>query len=231
MFRPPLQRALLRNSPQFVCTQCRSKLLPHLRATITTSTTTTDPNPPETAFNPFPNKQTPTYSVPSPTKPPTTPRQDRLTRHSPLPPPTNPPNLSLLPLLAAQPPHYITAHLHARPYLLTLGDALRLPFHLPHAPPGTIIRLNRASTIGSRDYTLRGAPWVDEGLFVLRCMVTGLENEPLRVIEKTKRRCRKVRRMKHKMRFTILRVCELRILPDGKEGEGKREEDEGMDGE
>lgn len=163
-------------------------LLP-LRARLTTATTTTDPSPPESAYNTTPSKQTPTYTIPSPSLPPpnTLPKPYRPTRRAPLPPPTNM-NLSLLPLLAAQHPHYITAHLHARPYLLTEGDTLRLPFHLPHAPSGTILRLNRASTIGSRDYTFRGAPWIDEGLFVLRARVVGVEGEPMRVITKTERR-------------------------------------------
>ncbi|KAM0794650.1 ribosomal protein L21-like protein, partial [Usnea florida] len=115
------------------------------------------------------------------------------------------------PLLAAQPPHYITAHLHARPYLLTAGDTLRLPFHMPHAPPGTVLRLNRASLIGSRDYTMRGAPYVDENLFVCRAVVVGIEGEPMRVVEKTKRRQRRVKRVKSKMRYTVLRVRELRV--------------------
>lgn len=83
---------------------------------------------------------------------------------------------------------------------------------MPNAPPGTVLRLNRASMIGSRDYTFRGAPYVDEGLFVCRAIVVGIEGEPMRVVEKTKRRQRKVKRAKHKMRFTILRVKELRVL-------------------
>ncbi|KAL9069536.1 MAG: hypothetical protein Q9161_005454 [Pseudevernia consocians] len=210
-------------------------LLP-LRArltTITTSTTTTDPNPPEASFTHLPSTQTPTNATPThhpppPPPPPQTQQQSHrhLSRRSPLPPPTNP-NLSLLPLLAAQPPHYITAHLHSRPYLLTTGDTLRLPFHMPHAPPGTILRLNRASVIGSRDYTFRGAPYVDEKLFVCRAVVVGIEGEPMRVVVKTKQRQRKVKRARHKMRFTVLRVREVRVLPGGREEEEEEEEEEG----
>lgn len=63
----------------------------------------------------------------------------------------------LLPALRAQGPHYITAHIYDRPYLLTQGDTIRLPFHMKDVEPGDVIRLNRASNIGSRDYTLKAS--------------------------------------------------------------------------
>ncbi|KAL9012859.1 MAG: hypothetical protein Q9173_002403 [Seirophora scorigena] len=129
----------------------------------------------------------------------------------------------LLPLLAAQLPHYVTAHIHARPYLLTKGDTLRLPFLMPSAPLGTFLRLNRASMLGSRDYTLRGNPWVNEDWFVCRARVVGVETEPLRVVEKTKRRQRRVKKAKSKMRFTILRVTEVGVIvpENGTGGRGR----------
>ncbi|PGH05427.1 hypothetical protein GX51_02951 [Blastomyces parvus] len=118
---------------------------------------------------------------------------------------------SLLPHLTTQTPHYITAHLHARPYLLTEGDTLRLPFLMPNVQAGDILRFNRASVIGSRDFTLKGAPYVDERLFECRARVIGTESEPLRIKEKTKRRQRHVRRVKSKHRYTILRVVDVKV--------------------
>ncbi|EEH37775.1 hypothetical protein PAAG_00696 [Paracoccidioides lutzii Pb01] len=118
---------------------------------------------------------------------------------------------SLLPYLTTQTPHYITAHLHARPYLLTPGDTLRLPFLMPNVQPGDILRFNRASVIGSRDFTLKGAPYVDERLFECRVRVIGTEAEPLRIKEKTKRRQRHVRRVKSKHKYTILRVVDVKV--------------------
>lgn len=97
---------------------------------------------------------------------------------------------------------------------------------MPHAPPGTTIRLTRASVLGSRDYTLRGAPYVDEALFVCRAVVVGVEGEPMRVVRKTKQRQRKVKSKMSKMRFTVLRVKELTVLPGG-EGEGEGEDEGG----
>ncbi|KAL0936464.1 mitochondrial 54S ribosomal protein bL21m [Colletotrichum truncatum] len=118
---------------------------------------------------------------------------------------------AVLPFLAAQPNHYITFHIHGRPYLVTPGDSVRLPFKMPGVVPGDILRLNRASVIGSRDYTLKGAPYIDERLYECRAVVTGTESEPMRFKEKTKRRNRKVKTVKSKHRYTTLAISELKI--------------------
>lgn len=140
--------------------------------------------------------------------------------------------LQKLPLLTSQKPHYITAHLHARPYLLTEGDELRLPFLMPRVKPGDILRFNRASVIGSRDFTLKGgkdaappqsqleevglsaAPtpnYLDERLFECRVRVVGVDAEPLQIKEKTKRRQRHVRTVKSKHKHTLMRVMHVRV--------------------
>lgn len=120
----------------------------------------------------------------------------------------------MLPHLTAQARQggaYITAHIHARPYLLTEGDTLRLPFLMPNVEPGDIIRLNRASVFGSRDFMLKGTPYIDERMFECRLCVLGTESEPLRVKEKTKRRHRHVQHIKSKHKFTIFKVKEVKI--------------------
>ncbi|KAI4631889.1 uncharacterized protein J4E87_002596 [Alternaria ethzedia] len=130
----------------------------------------------------------------------------------------------LLPLLQSQPAHYITAHLHGRPYLLTRGDTLRLPFQMPHVRPGDVLRLNRATHIGSRDYTLKAPEpvkgnadrgkkvfYLDERLFTCRARVVGVETEPLRVEEKTKRRRRHVKHVMSKQYFTVLKISDLEV--------------------
>ncbi|EOA86401.1 hypothetical protein ACJQWK_05906 [Exserohilum turcicum] len=131
---------------------------------------------------------------------------------------------NLLPLLQTQPEHYITAHIHGRPYLLTRGDTLRLPFQMPHVRPGDILRLNRATHIGSRDYTLKAPEpvkgnsdhgkkvfYLDERLFTCRARVVGVESEPLRVEEKTKRRRRHVKHVKSKHHYTVLKISDLEV--------------------
>jgi large subunit ribosomal protein L21 len=174
----------------------------------------------------------------------------------------------MLPLLRAQGSHYITAHIHAKSYLLTQGDTVRLPFNMKGVEPGDIIRLDRATAFGSRDYTLKAAvktpklksatmgtvevldptsgslashsrvmpedslasapgavqaphfiphiaqgkyQYLDDRLFVCRAVVMGVESEPLRILQKTKRRQRKVKNIKSKHRYTILKIKEVRL--------------------
>jgi ribosomal protein L21 len=130
---------------------------------------------------------------------------------SPPPTPIDDSVRTLLPLLAAQPGHYITVHIHGFPYLVQEGDQVRLPFRMPGVLPGDVLRLNRASIIGSRDYTMKGAPHVDERLFECRATVLGVESEPLRIKIKKKRRQRRMRQAKSKHRYTILRISDLSI--------------------
>ncbi|ROT35600.1 hypothetical protein SODALDRAFT_363459 [Sodiomyces alkalinus F11] len=138
------------------------------------------------------------------------------TLYPPSPPPATPPVLSdsvrqLLPLLASQPSHYITVHIHGRPYLVTPGDAIRLPFHMPGVVPGDVLRLDRASVIGSRDFTLKGSPYIDDRVFECRAVVTGSELEPVRITVKKKQRTRRARRVRSQHRFTTLTISELKI--------------------
>ncbi|KAI0899408.1 hypothetical protein F4806DRAFT_253356 [Annulohypoxylon nitens] len=125
---------------------------------------------------------------------------------------TSPSVAELFPLLRAQPSHYITVHIHEKPYLVTAGDRIRLPFLMHGVLPGDVLRLDRASTIGSRDYTLLGQPYIDSGLFECRATVLGVESEPMRIKVKTKRRNRRSRRVASKHRYTILAISELKLL-------------------
>ena len=47
-----------------------------------------------------------------------------------------------------------------------------------------------------------------------RVQVVGVEGEPMRVMEKTKRRQRHVKTAKSKMRYTVVRCIELRVLTE-----------------
>ncbi|KAK2758777.1 hypothetical protein FQN54_003469 [Arachnomyces sp. PD_36] len=174
----------------------------------------TAPKPPQSSQIPPQPQFTQSTTKPKPRGPPTNEPPSPPTFTSPL---TLPPSLTtLLPHLTTQKPHYITAHLHSRPYLLTEGDTLRLPFLMPDVSPGDIIRLNRASNLGSRDFTLKGnteagSRYLDERLFECRVRVIGTESEPLRIKEKTKRRQRHVKTVKSKHRYTIMRVVDVKV--------------------
>jgi hypothetical protein len=53
--------------------------------------------------------------------------------------------------------------------------------------------------------------YLDERLFECRATVLGVEAEPMRIMEKTKRRQRYVRTVKSKHRFTILKISEVKV--------------------
>ncbi|KAK6064936.1 hypothetical protein SCUP234_04498 [Seiridium cupressi] len=149
--------------------------------------------------------QKPHQSVPEPLYP----KQPQTT--GPLSPEAAQSINQLMPLLRTQPNHYITAHIWGRPYLVQAGDQIRLPFKMPGVLPGDVLRLDRASTLGSRDYTLQGAPFIDERLYECRATVTGTESEPLRIKVKTKRRQRRNKTVRSKHQYTILRITDLKL--------------------
>lgn len=82
---------------------------------------------------------------------------------------------------------------------------------MPNVEPGDVIRLNRASVLGSRDFTLRGTPYIDERMFECRARVLGVEAEPMRIKEKTKRRQRHVRHVRSKHKYTILKIMDVKV--------------------
>ncbi|CAJ2513485.1 Uu.00g016040.m01.CDS01 [Anthostomella pinea] len=210
-----MSRSLLRSVLELRTPMTRlppSFLLPIRSRALTTTTQHVDPSIPPT------NTPTQTSIPPRAPSPPTPNTLSRPQHQTPPAPPsaaaaaTAPSTAQFLPLLRAQPNHYITILIHGRPYLVTEGDQIRLPFLMHGVLPGDVLRLTRASVLGSRDYTLRGAPLVDERLFECRATVTGVESEPLRVKVKTKRRNRRSQRVASKHRYTILRVSELKVL-------------------
>ncbi|CAP67788.1 uncharacterized protein PODANS_1_16710 [Podospora anserina S mat+] len=134
--------------------------------------------------------------------------------------PATPETLSLLPLLAHQPgKKYLQLYIQGQAYLVTPGDQIRLPFKMPGVAPGDVLRLNRATAIGSRDFTLKGQPYVDENLFECRAVVEGTEAEPMRLKIKKKQRCRRTKTVRSKHKYTVLRVSEVRIKLPGQEEE------------
>ncbi|KAI5847222.1 ribosomal protein L21-like protein [Morchella snyderi] len=140
---------------------------------------------------------------------PTVPQQTGTLNITPAGPATPHPSLALITALKAQPAQYITIHIHKFPFLVTVGDLVRLPFRLKDVGVGDTLRITHASVLGSRDYTLKGSPYIDPALFECRARVVEETSEPMRVKEKTKRRNRRIKKVKSKHRYTVLRISEL----------------------
>ncbi|KAM6538958.1 hypothetical protein FALCPG4_000802 [Fusarium falciforme] len=198
-----MSRALFRSALELRAPSARlpaSFLLPIRSRAFNTTAPIVEPVPErhiKNAANPTANETRPLAFKKSHPVPPPRPMEDSVK--------------TLLPFLAAQPDHYITVHIHGFPYLVREGDQVRLPFRMPGVVPGDVLRLNRASVLGSRDYTMKGAPHIDERVFECRATVVGTESEPLRIKIKKKRRQRRKRQAKSKHRYTILRISELNI--------------------
>ncbi|CAK7201966.1 hypothetical protein SEUCBS139899_004682 [Sporothrix eucalyptigena] len=116
---------------------------------------------------------------------------------------------------------YATVHIHGRPYLVTPGDSLRLPFKMPGVQAGDELLLNRVGVVGNRNVTaVSSVPSQKEsGSYdvahvlgaTVKAVVLGVETEPLRVMIKKKRRTRRKRTVKSKHHFTVLRIQEVSL--------------------
>ncbi len=91
---------------------------------------------------------------------------------------------------------------------------------------GDVLRFNRASILGSREYTLKagtsstesydakrtGEPqYLDERLFECRVRVMGIETQPMEFKEKKKQRNRHRKIVKSKHKYTLCKVMEVRV--------------------
>ncbi|CAK7225817.1 hypothetical protein SBRCBS47491_006018 [Sporothrix bragantina] len=115
---------------------------------------------------------------------------------------------------------YATVQIHGRPYLVTPGDSLRLPFKMPGVQPGDELLLNRVGVVGNRNVTaVSSVQQTEECSFdvasvpgaTVKAVVLGVETEPLRTMIKKKRRARRKRSVKSKHHFTVLRIQEVAL--------------------
>lgn len=125
---------------------------------------------------------------------------------------------------SGNPSVYATVQIHGRPYLVTPGDSVRLPFKMPGVQPGDELLLNRVGIVGNRTVTAvagagAGTSDVGEERFdvpyvpgaTVKAVVLGVETEPLRTMVKKKRRTRRKRTVKSKHHFTVLRIQEVSV--------------------
>lgn len=105
---------------------------------------------------------------------------------------------------------YAIFRIHNRPYLVTEGDKVILPFHMKEAQVGDILNLTDVTTLGSRNFTLQGSP-INSSLYELKATVIEKTKRKFEVREVTKRRQRRVRHAKSKGDLTILRIHSLQV--------------------
>jgi len=99
----------------------------------------------------------------------------------------------------------MTVHINSFPYLISPNDTLHLPFNLPDAPLGSILRMTNVSRIGVREYTLQGQPFVDPKVFTLKMRVVEHTKMPMVTTVKKKQRQRRARHLFNKQNYTVLK--------------------------
>ncbi|KAI9219132.1 ribosomal protein L21-like protein [Blastocladiella britannica] len=114
-------------------------------------------------------------------------------------------------LAATTSPLYALLEVKGRPYHVTRGDLLTIP-KLKGVPLGAELALDKVREIGSREISLRGAPYVAPGLASVKAVVIEHWLSDKRQTVKTKRRKGYKRTYGHRQHLTSLRVTEVGVV-------------------
>ncbi|KAF9582514.1 hypothetical protein BGW38_000117 [Lunasporangiospora selenospora] len=117
---------------------------------------------------------------------------------------------SLVSLLRDQNRFYAVAEIKNRPFLITKNDIIVLD-RLKDVELGDIIELNQIKELGSKDYAIKGQPYVSPEYFSIKATV--IEHSKGKIVETFKKKRRKhfQRRYHIKPMHTLLRVSELEV--------------------
>ncbi|KAI5118009.1 hypothetical protein M0805_008108 [Coniferiporia weirii] len=114
--------------------------------------------------------------------------------------------------LRSQPSHYVVASLVGHKYLLAPRDLLTVA-RLRGVRVGDRLRLSEIHEVGSRDFALRGAPVLPEGLVSVEATVVEHTKGAMERIVKFKRRKHYQKTITHKQTYTRLRVGPIHLEP------------------
>ncbi|KAG0325336.1 hypothetical protein BGZ99_000793, partial [Dissophora globulifera] len=113
-------------------------------------------------------------------------------------------------LLRDQLRYYAVAEIKNRPYLITKNDIIVLD-RLKDVQLGDVIELTQIKELGSKDYAIKGQPYVSPEYFSIKATV--IEQPKGKIVETFKKKRRKhfQRRYHIKPLHTLLRVSELEV--------------------
>ncbi|KAF9914383.1 hypothetical protein BX616_008418 [Lobosporangium transversale] len=113
-------------------------------------------------------------------------------------------------LLRNQLRYYAVAEIKNRPYLITKNDIIVLD-RLKDVSLGDVIELNQIKELGSKDYAIKGQPYVSPEYYSIKATV--IEQPKGKMVETFKKKRRKhfQRRYHIKPLHTLLRVSELEV--------------------
>ncbi|KAG1170694.1 hypothetical protein G6F70_007569 [Rhizopus microsporus] len=118
---------------------------------------------------------------------------------------------SALEKLRSQLRYYAVVDIAGRPFLVTKNDKV-IVNRLNDVKVGDVLKLDKVREIGSKDYTLKGTPYVPENVFDIKATVIEHTKSKLIRIVKKKRRKNYKRTIEHKQTHTVLRISNVDVL-------------------
>ncbi|KAI9229463.1 MAG: ribosomal protein L21-like protein [Piptocephalis tieghemiana] len=112
--------------------------------------------------------------------------------------------------LRSQPQHYAIVDLLGRSYLVTRNDIVVLS-RANDLRVGDSLRLDRVREVGSKDYTLKGAPLLNPAHCSVKATVIEHPSSSQITITKFKKRKNYHRRYLFKHRHTLLRISDISL--------------------
>lgn len=107
--------------------------------------------------------------------------------------------------------YYAVAEIAGRPFLITKNDKV-IVNRLKDVKVGDVLKLDKVRELGSKDYTLKGSPYVPETVFNINATVIEHTKSKLIQIVKKKRRKNYKRTIEHKQTHTVLRISNVDVL-------------------
>jgi large subunit ribosomal protein L21 len=105
---------------------------------------------------------------------------------------------------------YAVAEIAGRPLLITKNDLVTVN-RLRDVSVGDVLKLDKVRELGSKDYVLRGQPYVNEQLFNIQATVVEHTKSKMISIVKKKRRKNYKRTISHKQTHTVLRISNVDV--------------------
>ncbi|KAI9322453.1 ribosomal protein L21-like protein [Dichotomocladium elegans] len=106
--------------------------------------------------------------------------------------------------------YYAIAEIAGRPLLITKNDKV-IVNRLKDVKVGDVVKLDRVRELGSKDYAIKGRPYVDEKHFSISATVIEHTKSKLIRIVKKKRRKNYKRTIEHKQTHTVLRINQVEV--------------------
>ncbi|KAJ1736088.1 hypothetical protein LPJ72_001572 [Coemansia sp. Benny D160-2] len=112
--------------------------------------------------------------------------------------------------LRDQQKYYATVVIKGRPFTVTANDIIIMD-RIKDLELGDLLSLSQVTELGSRDYTIKGQPFVDPSLFNIKATVIEHPDGKLFTVTKKKRRTAHQKVTYHRNHYTMLRVSAITV--------------------